>query len=236
MHGFRYALVGVRLIGSAGIRRYVAIPLAVNIVIFILATMYLVERLAGLARRFLPDWLEWLFWPVVVVAVMGIVFFSFSYLANIIATPFNSRLAAAVEQRLTGQPPAVVEGGAGILGRALAAWLSEIRKLGHAALCIVPVTILFWVPGIQAIAPPVWFMVAGWLLALEYADYPMGNHGLEVRAQRSLLSGERPLALGFGLAALCMTLIPLVNCIAMPAAVAGATALWVERLRVAPGR
>ena len=45
------------------------------------------------------------------------------------------------------------------------------------------------------------------------------------------MAEQRPLALGFGLAALCMTLIPVVNFIAMPAAVAGATALWIERLR-----
>ena len=115
--------------------------------------------------------------------------------------------------------------------QALSAWLSELRKLGHAILCIIPVVIVFLIPGLQAIAPLLWFVVAAWLLALEYADYPMGNHGLDVRAQRALLAEQRPLALGFGLAALCMTLVPVVNCIAMPEAVAGATALWIERLR-----
>ncbi len=229
--GFRYGLVGVRLIGAPGIRRYVAIPLLINALIFFLAARYLVERLTGLAQRFLPDWLQWLFWPVVILSVMGIVFFGFAYLANLIATPFNGRLAAAVEKRLTGQAPTGPASGAGLWRQVLTAWLSELRKLWHAAVCIVPVTILFLVPGLQVIAPFLWFMVAAWLLALEYADYPMGNHGLEVRAQRALLAEQRPLALGFGLAALCMTLIPVVNCIAMPTAVAGATALWIERLR-----
>ena len=230
--GFRYALVGVRLIGAAGIRRYVAIPLLINALLFYLAALYLVERLTGLAQRFLPDWLQWLFWPVVILSVMGIVFFGFTFLANLVATPFNGRLAVAVEKRLTGQPPAdPASGGTGPFRQALTAWLSELRKLAHAALCIIPVTILFLVPGLQVIAPLLWFLVAAWLLALEYADYPMANHGLDVRAQRALLAEQRPLALGFGLAALCMTLIPVVNCIAMPAAVAGATALWIERLR-----
>lgn len=229
--GFRYALVGVRLIAAAGIRRYVAIPLVINALIFFLAALYLVERLTGLAQRFLPDWLQWLFWPVVILSVMGIVFFGFTFLANLVATPFNGRLAVAVEKRLTGQPPADPASGTGPFRQALTAWLSELRKLAHAALCIIPVTILFLVPGLQVIAPLLWFVVAAWLLALEYADYPMANHGLDVRAQRALLAEQRPLALGFGLAALCITLIPVVNFIAMPAAVAGATALWIERLR-----
>ncbi len=234
--GFRYALIGVRLIGTAGLRRYVAIPFAINVLVFVLAALYFTGKMMGLAQRFLPDWLQWLVWPVIVVSVLGIVFFTFSYLANIIATPFNSRLALAVEKRLTGEPPETPASGAGVFREAMAAWLSEIRKLAHAALCILPVTILFLIPGLQVLAPPLWFMVAAWLLALEYADYPMGNHGLDARAQRALLAAERPLALGFGLAALGMTLIPVVNCIAMPAAVAGATALWVERLRSSAGR
>jgi uncharacterized protein involved in cysteine biosynthesis len=145
-HGFRYALVGVRLIGAAGIRRYVAIPLVINALIFYLAALYLVERLSGLAQRFLPDWLQWLFWPVVILSVMGIVFFGFTFLANLVATPFNGRLAMAVEKRLTGQPPADPASGTGLCRQALKAWLSELRKLAHAALCIIPVTILFLVP------------------------------------------------------------------------------------------
>jgi CysZ protein len=38
-------------------------------------------------------------------------------------------------------------------------------------------------------------------------------------------------AFGFGGAALVLTLIPVVNFIAVPTAVAGATALWVGELR-----
>jgi CysZ protein len=69
------------------------------------------------------------------------------------------------------------------------------------------------------------------MLSLEYADYPMGNHNLHFRAERSILRQQRPLALGFGAAVSVMTTIPIVNFLAMPVAVAGATAMWVDRLQ-----
>ena len=54
--------------------------------------------------------------------------------------------------------------------------------------------------------------------------------------QGFLLYGLVLLALGFGGAVMVATAIPLVNFLVIPAAVAGATVLWVERLeRAAPG-
>ncbi|MDT8372288.1 MAG: sulfate transporter CysZ, partial [Gammaproteobacteria bacterium] len=49
--------------------------------------------------------------------------------------------------------------------------------------------------------------------------------------QRQILKQKRLLALGFGLATLGATMIPIVNFLVIPAAVAGATALYLERLK-----
>ena len=64
-------------------------------------------------------------------------------------------------------------------------------------------------------------------MALQYTDYPMANHGLDFPAQRRLLGHRRWLALGFGIVVMALTLIPVVNFLVMPIAVAGATAMWV---------
>ncbi|MCP5459961.1 MAG: EI24 domain-containing protein, partial [Gammaproteobacteria bacterium] len=74
-----------------------------------------------------------------------------------------------------------------------------------------------------------WLAFSIWMLALQYADYPMSNHGLRFREQRRLLSQRRMLALGFGSAVLLMTLVPILNFLVMPAAVIGATLMWVEQ-------
>ena len=68
---------------------------------------------------------------------------------------------------------------------------------------------------------------------IEYVDYPMANHLLHFSTQRRLLRSRRFLALGFGGGSLLLTMIPLLNFLAMPVSVAGATALWVGELKEA---
>ena len=56
--------------------------------------------------RALPDWLDWLAFvlvPLAVLAGLTVMFFSFTLLANFIASPFNGLLAEAVELRLGGR-------------------------------------------------------------------------------------------------------------------------------------
>jgi CysZ protein len=69
------------------------------------------------------------------------------------------------------------------------------------------------------------------MLAIDYHDYPMGNHQLLFNEQREVLKKKRTLALGFGMATMLATMIPIVNFFVIPAAVAGATALYVNRLK-----
>jgi CysZ protein len=139
-------------------------------------------------------------------------------------------LAEAVEQHLTGQP--IDTGGWRALVKDIAPSLfSELRKLLYFALRALPLGILFLIPGINVAAPLLWALFSAWMLAIEYLDYPMANHLLHFAAQRRLLRANRLLAYGFGGGTLLLTLIPGLNFIAMPAAVAGASALWVGEFR-----
>ncbi len=74
------------------------------------------------------------------------------------------------------------------------------------------------------------------MLAVQYSDFPMGNHGLKFRDMRARLRKRRFLSIGFGAAAAGLTMIPILNFIAMPAAVAGATAMWVRELKAGESR
>ena len=86
-------------------------------------------------------------------------------------------------------------------------------------------------PVVNVVSPLVWAAYGAWVLAVEYADYPMANAGMRPRAQRALLRDQRRLALGFGSGVLLLTVVPGLNLIAMPTAVIGATLLWCDRLR-----
>ena len=94
----------------------------------------------------------------------------------------------------------------------------------------VPLLILFLVPGLNILVSVGWVLFGFWFLAIEYADYPMGNHGVRPREQRRQLRSRRLKSLLFGAGVTVMMLIPILQFAAMPAAVAGATRLWVDDL------
>jgi CysZ protein len=234
--GMHYLFEGLRLIRQPGLRRYVAVPLLVSTVFFtgaIFGLSHWLEVLIDLLLGYLPSWLNWLrylLWPVFAIAGVLIIFYTFSLMTNLIAAPFNGMLAEAVEQHLSGQP--IDTGGWKALARDIVpSLLSELRKLLYFLLRALPLGLLFLIPGVNIAAPFLWALFSAWMLAIEYVDYPMANHLLHFSEQRRRLRKRRLLSLGFGGSSLLMTMIPLVNFLAMPVSVAGATAMWVHELK-----
>ena len=234
--GVHYLLQGFRLIRQPGLRRYVAVPLLISTLIFsgaLFGLAYWMDILLDTLLGKLPEWLDWLrylIWPLFALAGVLIVFYSFSVLTNLVAAPFNGMLAEAVEQHLTGQP--IDTGGwAELLQDIVPSLLAELRKLLYFIVRAIPLGLLFLIPGINLAAPVLWGLFSAWMLAIEYADYPMANHRLLFSAQRKLLRRRRVLSLGFGGSTLLITMIPLLNFLAMPVAVAGATAMWLGEFK-----
>ena len=231
--GASYAGRGLRLIFRPGLRRFVLVPLIVNIVVFSLLIWLGVTQFEALLDRLVPEtgwlsYLRWLLWPLFVLALVMVVFYTFTVVANLIAAPFNGLLAERVEHLLTGRVP---ESGFASLWREIGPALrSELRKLAYFLVRAVPLLILFLIPGLNLLAPALWLLFNAWFLAIEYADFPMGNHGLGFREQHRRLKAVRLPALGFGAGVTLVMMVPVLNFLAMPAAVAGATAWWCERL------
>jgi len=227
---------GLQLIFRPGLRRYVIVPLAVNTLLFAILIAYGATQFADLVDWMLsplPHWLDWLryvLWPLFALVTLLAVFFGFSLVANLIGAPFNGMLAEAVERQLTGRAVAQDGDWKRVLRDVVPAILNEIRKIVYMLLRIVPLGLLFFIPVVNLAAPFLWAAFSAWMLAVEYADYPMGNHGLGFGVQRQRLRRRRGLALGFGGATLLATMTPVLNFLVMPAAVAGATILWVENL------
>lgn len=234
--GLGYFLKGLRLVTAPGVKRYVAIPLTINFIVFGLLIWAVAGQFSTLLEAWLPtlpgwlDWLYWMLWTMFAMTTALVLFFSFSILANIIAAPFNSLLAEAVERHLGGLEPPGSDGVLATLRDAPGAILDEARKLLYFVLWAIPLLIIFWIPVINLAAPILWVLFSAWMLTLQYADYPMGNHGIKFKQQRQLLRKRRMLSLGFGGTTLLATMTPILNFLVMPVAVAGATALWCERL------
>lgn len=227
LQGAAYLGRGFWLIRQAGLRRYVAGPLAVNITLFVGLIWYGADKFGDLIDQLLPpslEWLHWLLWPLFALTILIASFYTFTLVANLIAAPFNGLLAAQVERRLRTAPSATPA----VEFTVLESFAHEAKKLLFLLGWAIPLGILFLIPGLNLIAPLAWLAFSAWMLALEYCDYPMGNHGIPFAEQRRLLRKKTFLNLGFGLATLLATSIPLLNLFTLPAAVAGATALWLD--------
>lgn len=234
--GFRYGTAGLGWLMRPRIRAYVALPILVNAVVFTAGFFWLtgfVGELQTMATDWLPDWLDWLawlLWPIAILAGLVLVWTGFTVLANIIGAPFNGLLSERVAAL---HDPAGAPAASGAWTDLLRAPLDELRKLLYFALLALVPLLLSVLPGINVISPLAWGLYGAWILAVEYADYPMANAGLRPRTQRGLLREQRRLALGFGSGVLLLTVVPGLNLVAMPSAVIGATLLWCDRLRPA---
>jgi CysZ protein len=229
--GFQYLLSGFKLILKPGVRFYVLIPLLINSLLFACAIIYGASSLNGLIEWLVAkwswiEWIEWILWPVFVIVALAIVFFGFSIVANLIGAPFNSFLAEAVEQTLTGNK--VESDNMPLMQIVIVSIKNEFQKLLYFVIRALPLLLLFIIPMVNIAAPIIWFLFTAWMLALEYGDYPMGNHDILFKQQREKFAANRPLAFGFGSGVMLLTMIPIVNFIAMPVAVAGATKMYIE--------
>ena len=233
--GINYLIKGFGLIKQPGLRKYVVLPLLINILIFaglgFLAFGWL-EGLVGQMMLSLPDWLQWLSWLVWIViyaASIVLLYFTFPVMANFISAPFNGVLSEAVEEHVTGTVinddtpwhQAITQAGPAIK--------EEVRKLTYSITRSLPFFVLFFIPGINFIASALWMLFGAWMLAIQYADYPFSNKGIEFKQLRNHLKEKRLLVIGFGAAVMGCTMIPIINLIIIPAAVAGATVMYLEQ-------
>ncbi|OMH28133.1 sulfate transporter CysZ [Motiliproteus sp. MSK22-1] len=231
--GFGYLIRGFGLLTEPGLRSFVIVPLAINLVLFTLAIYLLMQQFSVLVEyclSLMPDWLsflDWFMWPVFAILVLISVYFSFSIVANFIAAPFNGLLAERVEQRLRGEI-LVDDGWKALLASVPRALHREMSKLLYQLPRFLILLLITLIPVIGFIAPALWFLFGAWMMAIQYCDYPMDNNRVSFSDLRSNLKTRRLSSLGFGGLVSLGMVIPVLNLLIMPAAVIGATIFWVE--------
>ncbi len=232
-HGFHYLIEGFKLLKEPGLKRFVLIPLMINIVLFIglyiLARHFFAEFEQWLIG-FLPSWLQWLksiLWVTFFMSFLLMVTYTFVVITNVISAPFNSFLAEKVEYHLTGKifPSKTWMENIKDVPRIL---LRQLSLIGYYLPRALVLLIFFFVPVIHFIAAILWFAFNAWFMTLQYLDYPTDNHKIPLSHAHTWVWQHRLLSLSFGTGILVVTLIPILNFFIVPAAVAGATKLWVE--------
>jgi len=241
-NGANYFLRGLSLITKPGVRRFVIIPLILNIIVFSLLIAYGYQQFGLLLDWLLPDpdswfnWLRWVLIPVFGIVVAVAVFFLFTIVANFIGAPFNALLADAVEQHLTGGKYESGKGMREVIASVGPTMISELKKILYYLIITSPFLILFFVtlffPPLNLVVSVAGVLVTAWILSVQYCDYPFDNHEINFSDLRQRLGQKRFMTFGFGGAAMLMMAIPFINFIVMPTAVAGATMMALKEFEI----
>ena len=234
--GLDYFLQGLKRLKEPAVLPFIAIPLTINILVFGLLIWWAGQQFSvwvDQALAWLPDWLSFLhilLWPLFALTIALVVFFTFTLVANFIAAPFNGFLSEKIQRERT--PHLLPEDNGwkdlvAIIPRSIA---REGQKLVYYLPRALVLLILTFIPVINLAAPFLWALFSAWMMAVQYVDYPADNQ--QVRFKDMLIqlkSRQRTQLLAFGGIVALFTIIPFINLIVMPAAVIGATFLWIDR-------
>lgn len=234
LSGIGYLLKGTQLLYHPKLRAFVLLPLLINIFIFAGAFWFLFSSITAWIDSYisgLPDflsWLSYLFWPFLIVSILFVFSFLFSIIANLIAAPFNGLLAEKTENLLTGTQ--INDDSFSDLIKDLPRILKrELQKLAYFLPRMLLCFALYFIPVIgQTVAPFIWFIFSGWMMAIQYADFAFDNHKISFKEMKSTLSKRLSKNLTFGMLVSFFTTLPIINFVIMPIAVCGATAFWVD--------
>ncbi|WP_263144035.1 sulfate transporter CysZ [Pseudomonas sp. RIT-PI-AD] len=234
LSGPQYLGEGLKLIMRPGLRGLVLLPLTLNLVLFVGLILVAVRAFGGWVDALMPNlpawlaFLQYVLWPLFVVLVLVILFFTFTLLANIIAAPFNGFLAEKVEVVARGRDDFPPFSWGELLAMVPRTLKRELRKLTYYLPRALVLLILTLIPVVNLVATPLWILFGIWMMAIQYIDYPADNHKLSWDEMLAWLREKRWRSLGFGGAVYLALLVPFVNILMMPAAVAGATLFWVR--------
>ncbi|GHG06172.1 sulfate transporter CysZ [Thalassotalea marina] len=232
--GAGYLIAGFKLIRLKGIKRFVFIPLVVNLVLFAIAFSYLFAQLDDwmlAIEQWLPEsitWLTMVIEPIAILFTLVMFSFIFSSVTNWIAAPFNGLLAEKLEMILAKQD--APSGSALDIVKDVPRTLSrEWCKFKYYLPRAAGFFILYWF--IPIIGQVLWFMFLAWMMAIQYKDYAFDNHKVPFDDMKTELANHKGLSYSFGITAAVFSMVPFVNLVIMPVAICGATALWVDHYR-----
>jgi len=235
--GFSYVFQAPRfLLKHPGLLRFVAIPFFINLVIFSLAVYFGLDLFNHLLDQYLPQGNAWYLavlyyfaWVVAGLLTTVVVFFGFTVIGNLLASPFNELLSERIEILVRGtveNNPFSLSGFVADSGRAM---LVEFKKQLFFIVGMILLLLINLMPGLgpmaYAVLAPLFTL---FFLVIEYLGFVLMRKQLSFRRQHRYVFGHLLLMAGFGSAVFCLLAIPLLQFFCIPLAVSGATLLWCD--------
>ena len=241
--GFGYVLQGAKILLTPGLKRYVLVPLLANVAVFLVLTIALIHSFTDISQwleGMLTDWWSWLavaawiiawvFSIVIFLLVLVVYGYSFNLITNFIAAPFYGLLAEKIEQHLTGAiTPA--ESFSHMLLRTFGRELVKLWYfISRGLLVAIGLFVLSFIPPFNLLVPVLAFLWSTWVITLQYVDYPADNHQLSFKELRQRVTRQRYSSIGHGGTVMVGSMIPVINILVMPIAVASGTLFWIKEL------
>lgn len=235
--GFFYPFRGLRFLGRhPRLLGIVAIPVAVNALLFSLLVWFAGSRFDRWLEALLPrgeGWwwtlAYWALWVLGAAVLLVVVLYTFALVGNLILAPFNDLLSDRVERIYMGQTleePFRLGAFVRDLGRSFKAELGRIALYLSGFACVLA---LNFIPALgtaasAVLAPALAFFFLGW----EYLDYSMERWHLPFGAKRRTVFRNTPAIVAFGCGVWLLLMIPVLNLLAIPVCVAGGTLLFCD--------
>ena len=225
---------GPFLLQHPGLIRFILFPFSINILVFTAAVWAGLHFFSSTVIHYIPQGDAWywalltgLVWVFAVLLTMVLVFFSFSLVGTLLASPFNDLLSERTEELVTGLRPEQPFQLRHFLIGAFQTLADEGKKALVFVAGMVLLLLLNLLPGpgtlLFGVLSLLWTLV---FLVIEYTGYIASRKGLRLAAQRRYLMRRKLAMFGFGCGLLCLLAVPLLQFLTIPLGVIAATRLW----------
>ena len=215
---------------------YILIPLCITVAILSLFLSLGFIFFQQTIVHYIPQGEAWywhilsgILWLFAVLITAVLVFFGFTAIGNLIASPFNDILSEKTEEALTGRSAIEPFSFAVFWSNSKALLVTELKKIG---LFLLGMLVLF----LLNVLPVVGSLLYGFLsifwtilfLAVEYCGFLFFRRQLSYQEQRRIVLENFALLLGFGTGLFCILAIPFFQLLCIPLGVIGATILLLD--------
>jgi CysZ protein len=235
--GFFYPFkAGKFLLYHPSLLRFVIIPFLINLFLFSGIVYYGVQFFDRFVSGLLPSGEAWYWaiifyslWVVAVAVTAVLVFFTFTLVGNLVASPFNDLLSTRTEELIMGVKLDEKFSLKQFWSDSLQILLTEIKKISVFAVIMLMLLLLNFLPGIGSVVFSVSaFLLTVFFLVLEYLGFVAFRKRLDFREQRKFIWARFSMSFGFGLGIMALLTLPFLNFICIPLGVVGATLMWCE--------
>lgn len=213
--------------------KYIIVPFLINVIVFSGAVYWGLSFFNSIVVHYIPQGNAWYWailtyflWTVAILVTMVLVFFGFTVVGAIIASPFNDILSEKTEELLTGIPneePFIFKV---FMRDALQTVADESKKIIIFVLLMLFLLPLNLLPGGSLPYSVLSILLTVFFLVVEYTGYVFARKHKTFKDQRLFISSHRFLMLGFGFGVMAVLAIPFVQFFCIPLGVVGATQIW----------